>query len=102
VTTANGATRTWSGTSANNYEDGFAGFVTRKAPAITGNDWGQGHFDPGLPWGKWQVCADDGLRRNFLVIDNTKPDGSATYQVLDLNGTGSEAKVCTASGWPVA
>jgi hypothetical protein len=106
--------RTLSGTSTKNFEDGMMGFVTKQpgsgSPAV--------EFDPGLPWGDWIICADDGLRRNFLLVTNDKYDGidlsyaalpaTIPYKVLDIGtgapgyfAAGSEAKICSQT-WPTS
>jgi hypothetical protein len=64
-----------------NYDDGFTGFVTKRAP---GQNWSTGSFDPGLPWGTWQVCADSGGRRNFATVVNKRPEGTANYATIDI------------------
>jgi hypothetical protein len=60
--------RSMSGTSPG-FTNGMTGFVTKIAGA------GGTEFDPGLPFGVWRVCADDGTRSVVAQIDNTKPDG---------------------------
>jgi Tfp pilus assembly protein PilV len=111
--TANGlqsypSSTTYSGTlsTTSNYADGWLGFVTRKAPGTTGQTWNSRYFDPGLPWGTWQVCADNGLtgisaRRSFITIVNGDRDGTQNYAVLDLS-TSSQSATCgaTSAAWP--
>jgi len=101
-----GQTYTGSLSSTSNYTDGWLGFVTRKAPGTTGQTWANRYFDPGLPWGTWQVCADNGLtgtsaRRAFLTVVNGDRDGTANYAVLDLSASPQTA-TCgpTSSAWP--
>ncbi len=86
------------GTSSLNYEDGMYGFVTKG-----------GTFDPGLPWGRWQICADNGSRRQFVTINNNAWNGTdlkastawpTNYTVLDVSATGYQAKTCAAGAWP--
>lgn len=87
----------------------LVGFVTKKPGTIGGAV----EFDPGLPFGTWQICADARLkeggifknRRNFGTVKNTSPDGDPTPDELDLNwsaaGTLQKNSKCSdASGWP--
>lgn len=89
--------RSMSGTATKNFVDGMTGFVTKKAGA------GGTEFDPGLPFGTWQICADDNngtaTKRAFTVIDNTAPNSSSTYEQLDL-AAGTTGKCSTRSTWP--
>jgi Tfp pilus assembly protein PilV len=93
---------TYSGTlAASNYGNGLLGFVTRKAPSGSGAEsWSGGHFDPGVPWGTWQVCADSGGKRNFVTVVNKRPAGSSTYVVLDLGSASAQNATCGAGSWP--
>jgi type II secretory pathway pseudopilin PulG len=93
---------TFSGTrsTTSNYDDGFLGFLTKTLPA--GATWNAGFFDPGMPWGTWQVCADNGTRRNFVTVLNNKPDGTTGVAPLDVSGTGSQLGTCAGSTWPAA
>jgi hypothetical protein len=104
---ANGLTSYPSGTNftgtrstSSNYDDGFLGFVTKQVPA--GTTWNARYFDPGLPWGVWQVCADYGGRRNFATVINKQPNGTSNYVVIDVHSSasGSQAATCGGSGWP--
>jgi hypothetical protein len=93
--------RSLSGTG--NYNDGLVGFATKKPTAAT-------EFDPGLPFGTWQVCVNATLsgnnRRLFGTVDNTHTGVAPTTYVFDLNNTTnppSEGGVCPTSkttGWP--
>ncbi len=84
-----------------NYDTGFKGFVTKRAPGTAGQTWNDGYFDPGLPWGTWQVCADSGGRRNFATIVNKQPNGTASYAIIDLQGAGSTSNTCNGgTAWP--
>ena len=104
--------KSFSGTAASNYADGWLGFVTKKEPG-TGTDaalglapgsprtWNTRYFDPGLPWGTWQVCADDGSRRSFVTVNNKNRAGTANSIVLDLKSSTSASGTCTGiSSWP--
>jgi hypothetical protein len=92
----------YSGTlAAQNHKSGLLGLVTRKAPGTNGETWAAGYFDPGLPWGTWQVCADSGGRRNFITVQNVNPDGVSTPPLtLDLAATGSQLGTCGGAAWP--
>jgi Tfp pilus assembly protein PilV len=105
--------KSFSGTSATNYANGWLGFVTKKEPGTTGTDaalglapgtprtWNTGYFDPGLPWGTWQICADNGSRRSFVTVNNKNRDGTKNYIVLDLQSSASGSGTCTGiSSWP--
>jgi Tfp pilus assembly protein PilV len=101
-----GQTYTGSLSSTSNYGDGWLGFVTKKAPGTAGQTWGSRYFDPGLPWGTWQVCADNGLtgtsaRRAFLTVVNGDRDGTTNYAVLDLSAS-PQVATCgpTSTAWP--
>ena len=93
----------YSGTSATNYADGRLGFVT-KAPATS--PWTSGYFDPGMPWGVWQVCAETTVGgttwRNFVTVTNQDPNGSSAYTQLNVLGTGAQRAKCSAGSWPAA
>lgn len=99
-----GTGRTMTGSSSKNYVDGMAGFVT-KVPGA-----GSTEFDPGLPFGKWQICADDGSRRAFKTVDNTVPDGlrsgdgtwdyGTTLAIPTSGSSGSSYTCANRSGWP--
>jgi Tfp pilus assembly protein PilV len=103
----------YSGTVAQNYADGWLGFVTKKEPGTTGTDaalglapgsprtWSTRYFDPGLPWGTWQICADDGSRRSFVTVNNKNRAGTANYIVLDLKSATSATGTCSGiNSWP--
>ena len=65
------------------FATGLAGMVTKKPTATNG-------FDPGLPFGRWQVCADykDGSssrKRIFTTIDNKHTGTAPTIYDLDVN-----------------
>ena len=84
------------------YTNGMTGFVTKIAGA------GGTEFDPGVPFGKWRVCADDGTRSVVATIDNTKPDGPrnasngwayTTLRIPTSNETGSTGTCQTRAAW---
>ncbi len=100
--------RTLVGTAAKNFSDGMAGFVT-KVPGTTGG----AEFDPSLPFGTWQICADDNngssSRRNFIKVTNSDPDGGTAVQYINLGNlvgqsgplaAGEANKRCSDGGWP--
>jgi Tfp pilus assembly protein PilV len=88
----------YTGTKETNYADGHLGWVTRRAP---GQIWTTGYFDPGLPWGTWQVCADDGVRRGFATVTNDKPNGLRNpAKTINLLGSGSQLGTCATQPWP--
>ena len=75
--------------------------MTRKAPSGSGAEsWTGGYFDPGLPWGTWQVCADSGGKRNFATVVNKRPTGSSTYVVIDVGAASAQTATCGGSAWP--
>jgi hypothetical protein len=56
---------------------------------------------PGLPFGRWNVCVDDGNARyrHAVQIDTTVP-GGATPRKIDLNATGDRVTGTCATGAP--
>jgi hypothetical protein len=96
------ATHPRSGTAP--YNNGLAGMVTKRPTAAI-------EFDPGLPFGTWQVCAHANLsgtnRRAYATVDNTHTGTAPTTYVIDLNNTTnppSDSGTCpttaTSSAWP--
>ena len=63
--------------------DPQAGYVTRVGVAGF-------LFDPGIPYGTWDLCADDGSRRNTARVNNTAINGTGTLTTINLSGS---------SGW---
>ena len=98
-----GTTYTGTLSATSNYTDGWLGFVTKKAPGTTGATWNSRFFDPGLPWGTWQICADNGTKRSFVTVNNKNRDGTTNYIVLDLSSSASSSGTCSSiSTWPAA
>ena len=65
--------------------DARKGYVTR-VPAA-------GYpFDPGIPYGNWLICVDDGTRRrNNVAVDNTAVNGAATTQTITIPTSGGSS-----------
>ena len=79
----NGLT-TYAGTGAS---DPKRGYVTR--PAVTGFP-----FDPGIPYGQWSVCADNGTRQRTVTVDNYTLTGTPSLTTINLSTTGSSTGTC--------
>ncbi len=76
--TVNGLT-TW------NVDDFNKGFLTRKGAT----------FDPGLPYGTWDICADNVTRRKTVTgVANTAMTTTPALVTIDVNSTGSTTGRC--------
>jgi hypothetical protein len=89
--------RTYSGTS--NGDSGITGMVTKKPGALV-------EFDPGLPFGTWQLCVHSDVsgtnRKKFATVDNTHTGTPAAISEIDMS-TGTTSGTCpttATSGWP--
>lgn len=45
-------------------------------------------FDPGLPYGSWDLCADNGTNRGTATVNNTALTGPTSTKTITLGTTG--------------
>jgi Tfp pilus assembly protein PilV len=73
--------------SSSNTADKLRGYVTRKPTTDI-------PFDPGLPYGTWTVCVDNGTKRKTDTVDNKTLSAPGTLKTINLN-TGTTAGTCS-------